>query len=232
MLRLCIDAEILTVAAAVCLRLSVRIGMSDDSQRETCIQKTMKTHRKINVFRLDLSTDDPVSEEPIADASFYFNKTHILKIVSARTENVLREKIRNAAQRLRQQSPDFIISNAARFLYAKKNDTPLRRTACKFPLTKTRCLTKRNKFIAKNVQTVFLEPRDIGHDRWTLATLRFALGRASADRVATTTQIEKLRGVCPSRFVHARRPVQWPRQMGFSHIYIYIWNYSWTSMPG
>ena len=72
--------------------------------------------------------------------------------------------------------------------------------------------------LRKMSKTVFLEPRDIGHDRWTLATLRFALGRASADRVATTTQIEKLRGVCPSRFVHARRPVQWPRQMGFSHI--------------
>ena len=70
----------------------------------------------------------------------------------------------------------------------------------------------------KMSKTVFLEPRDIGHDRWTLATLRFALGRASADRVATTTQNEKIRGVCPSRFVHARRPVQWPRQMGFSHI--------------
>ena len=68
-------------------------------------------------------------------------------------------------------------------------------------------------------KTIFLEPRDIGHDRWTLATLRFALGRASAVRVATTTQNEKIRGVCPSRFVHARRPVQWPRQMGFSHIH-------------
>ena len=124
MSRLCIHAELLTVAAAMCLRLSVRIGMSDDSQRETCIQKTMKTPRKVHVFRLDLSTDDPVSEEPVADASFYPNKTHILKIISARTENVLREKIRNAAQRLRQQSPDFIISNAARFLYAKKM-TPL-----------------------------------------------------------------------------------------------------------
>ena len=102
--------------------------------------------------------------------------------------------------------------------YTQKNGTPLRRNACQFPLTKTRCLTKRNKFIAKNVQNRFLEPRDIGHDRWTLATLRFALGRPSADRVAMMTQIEKLRGVCPSRFVHARRPVQWPRQMGFSHI--------------
>ena len=86
-------------------------------------------------------------------------------------------------------------------------------------------LLNTNAGLAEILRTGFLEPRDIGHDRWTLATLRFALGRASADRVATTTQIEKLRGVCPSRFVHARRPVQWPRQMGFSHIYIYIFSY-------
>ena len=84
-------------------------------------------------------------------------------------------------------------------------------------------LTKHQCRPCGNPPNRILEPRDIGHDRWTLATLRFALGRASADRVATTTQIEKLRGVCPSRFVHARRPVQWPRQMGFSHIYIYIY---------
>ena len=217
MSRLCIHAELLTVAAAMCLRLSVRIGMSDDSQRETCIQKTMKTHRKINVFRLDLSTNDPVSEEPVADASLN-NKTHILKIISARTENVLRETIRNAAQRLRQQSPDFIISDATRFLSAKKMAPLCGEMRANFRSQKQDALLNVTNSSRKMSKTVFLEPRDIGHDRWTLATLRFALGRASAVRVATTTQNEKIRGVCPSRFVHARRPVQWPRQMGFSHM--------------
>ena len=149
---------------------------------------------------------------------FTRNKTHILKIISARTENVLREKIRNAAQRLRQQSPDFIISNAARFLYAKKMTPLCGEMRANFRTQKQDALINVTNSSRKMSKTVFLEPRDIGHDRWTLATLRFALGRASADRVATTTQIEKLRGVCPSRFVHARRPVQWPRQMGFSHI--------------
>ena len=220
------------MAAAMCLRLSVRIGMSADSQREACIQKTMKTHRKINVFRLDLSTNDPVSEEPVADASFYPNKTHILKIISARTENVLREKIRNAAQRLRQQSPDFIISNAARFLYAKKMAPLCGEMRAIFRSQKQDALLNVTNSSRKMSKTVFLEPRDIGHDRWTLATLRFALGRASAVRVATTTQNEKIRGVCPSRFVHARRPVQWPRQMGFSHIKctIIIVMFKWFSI--
>jgi len=40
----------------------------------------MKTHRKINIYRLDLSTEDAAREKPFADVSFHHNKTHILKI--------------------------------------------------------------------------------------------------------------------------------------------------------
>ena len=106
-----------------------------------------------------------------------------------------------------------------RTIFIREKMTPLRgEMRANFRSQKQDALLNVTNSSRKMSKTVFLEPRDIGHDRWTLATLRFALGRASADRVATTTQIEKLRGVCPSRFVHARRPVQWPRQMGFSHI--------------
>ena len=50
MSRLCIDAELLTVAAAMWLRLSGQNGMPDDSQSEKCIKKTMKAYRKINIL--------------------------------------------------------------------------------------------------------------------------------------------------------------------------------------
>ena len=40
----------------------------------------MKTPRKIEIFRLDLSTEDVAREEPLADVSFYLDKTHIFEI--------------------------------------------------------------------------------------------------------------------------------------------------------
>ena len=40
----------------------------------------METHRKINIFRLDLPTEDAAREKPFANVSFYLNKTHIFKI--------------------------------------------------------------------------------------------------------------------------------------------------------
>lgn len=40
----------------------------------------MKTHRRINIFRLDLSTEDVAREEPLADVSFHFDKIRISKI--------------------------------------------------------------------------------------------------------------------------------------------------------
>ena len=62
MLHLCIDSEILAAAAAVWLRLSGRNEMPDNSQTKTCVGKTMKTHRKINISRLDLSTKEVARE--------------------------------------------------------------------------------------------------------------------------------------------------------------------------
>ena len=56
--RLCIDAELLALAPAVWLQVSRQTGMPDNWQSEACVQKTMKTHRKINIFRLDLSAED------------------------------------------------------------------------------------------------------------------------------------------------------------------------------
>ena len=64
MLHLCIDPEIVAAAAAVWLRLSGRNEMPDNSQTKTRVQKTMKTHRKINISRLDLSTEDANREKP------------------------------------------------------------------------------------------------------------------------------------------------------------------------
>ena len=58
MLHLCIDLEILVAAAAVWLRLSGQNEMPNISQTETCGEQTMKTYRKINIFRIDLSTED------------------------------------------------------------------------------------------------------------------------------------------------------------------------------
>ena len=64
MLQLRIDSEILAAAAAMWLRLSGRNEMPDNSQTKTRVEKTMKTHRKINISRLDLSTEDANREKP------------------------------------------------------------------------------------------------------------------------------------------------------------------------
>jgi hypothetical protein len=64
MLHLRIDSEILAAAAAMWLRLSGRNEMPDNSQTKTCVGKTMKTHRKNNISRLDLSTEDANREKP------------------------------------------------------------------------------------------------------------------------------------------------------------------------
>ena len=82
MLHLCIDSEILAAAAAVWLRLSGRNQMPNKSQTETCVEKVGKTLRKINIFRLDLLTEDAAIEKPFANVPFYSNKTHILEINS------------------------------------------------------------------------------------------------------------------------------------------------------
>ena len=44
-------------------------------QTDSCAEKVIKTHRKINIFRLDLATKDAASEKHFADVSFYLNKT-------------------------------------------------------------------------------------------------------------------------------------------------------------
>ena len=42
----------------------------------------MKTHRKSNIFRMGLLTEDAAIEKPFANVPFYLNKTHILEINS------------------------------------------------------------------------------------------------------------------------------------------------------
>jgi hypothetical protein len=53
--------------------------MPDNSQSETCVEKTMKTLHKTNFFRIHLSAKDATREKPFADVSFYLNKTHIFE---------------------------------------------------------------------------------------------------------------------------------------------------------
>ena len=55
--RLCIDSEILAVAAAMWLRLSGQSKMPDNSESETCGEQTMKTRRKMNIVGMDLSRE-------------------------------------------------------------------------------------------------------------------------------------------------------------------------------
>ena len=80
MLHLCIDSEILAAAVAVWLRLSGRNQMPNKSHTETCVGKMGKTHRKINIFRLDLATEDAASKKHFADVSFYLNKTQLFEM--------------------------------------------------------------------------------------------------------------------------------------------------------
>ena len=80
MLHLCIDSEILAAAAAVWLRLSGRNEMPNNSQTKTCVGKTMKTHRKTNISRLDLSTKEVARERPCLNVSFYLIKTHSFEV--------------------------------------------------------------------------------------------------------------------------------------------------------
>ena len=80
MLHLCIDSEILAAAAAVWLRLSGRNQMPNKSQTETCVGQVMKTPRKINIFRLDLATEDAASEKHFANVSFYLIKIHFFEV--------------------------------------------------------------------------------------------------------------------------------------------------------
>ena len=102
MLQLRIDSEILAAAAAMWLRLSGRNEMADNSQTKTRVEQTMKTLRKINISRLDLSTEDADREKPYAEVSFYLNKTHIFEIGRARQKKRTMGDISNTAQRLLQ----------------------------------------------------------------------------------------------------------------------------------
>ena len=63
------------VAAAVWAKWNARRFTKWHAHR-----KTMETPRKINIFRLDLPTEDAAREKPFANVSFYLNKTHIFKI--------------------------------------------------------------------------------------------------------------------------------------------------------
>ena len=54
--------------------------MPNISQTTTGGAKTIKTHRKINIFKTELSTEAPTGEEPFAKSSFYLNKTHFSEI--------------------------------------------------------------------------------------------------------------------------------------------------------
>ena len=76
--------------------------MPNISQTTTGGAKTIKTHRKINIFRIELSTEAPTGEEPFAKSSFYFNKTHIFEIGRARQKITTMGNNSKTAQRLPQ----------------------------------------------------------------------------------------------------------------------------------
>ena len=124
MLHLCIDSEILAAAAAVWLRLSGRNQMPNNSQTDSCVEKVMKTHRKINIFRLDLATEDAASEKHFADVSFYLNKTHISEIdyeIARRAHGPLR------AHSCRARVPDCVI-----FILPKNYPPESKKKHCKY----------------------------------------------------------------------------------------------------
>ena len=152
MLHLCIDSEILAAAAAVWLRLSGRNQMPNNSQTDSCVEKVMKTHRKINIFRLDLATEDAASEKHFADVSFYLNKTHISDIdyeIARRAHGPLR------AHSCRARVPDCVIfilpknhppeSKKKHRKYAGKNDQTF---GCQNHMEQN-VLTKRNRLGSK-----------------------------------------------------------------------------------
>ena len=120
MLRLRCDSEILAAAAALWLRLSGQNGMPNISQTTTSGAKTIKTRRKINIFRIELSTEAPTGEEPFAKSSFYLNKTHIFEIGRARQKITIMGDNSKTAQRLPQYTSDFIKSRHTRFWPRKK----------------------------------------------------------------------------------------------------------------
>ena len=152
MLHLCVDSEILAAAAAVWLRLSGRNQMPNNSQTDSCVEKVMKTHRKINIFRLDLATEDAASEKHFADVSFYLNKTHISDIdyeIARRAHGPLR------AHSCRARVPDCVIfilpknhppeSKKKHRKYAGKNDQTF---GCQNHMEQN-VLTKRNRLGSK-----------------------------------------------------------------------------------
>ena len=66
------------------------------------VKKNIKTHRKITIFRIELSTEAPTGEEPFAKSSFYLNKTHIFEIGRARQQITTMGDNSKTAQRLPQ----------------------------------------------------------------------------------------------------------------------------------
>ena len=69
---------------------------------QRAVQKTIKTHRKITIFRIELSTEAPTGEEPFAKSSFYLNKTYIFEIGRAHQQITTMGENSKTAQRLLQ----------------------------------------------------------------------------------------------------------------------------------
>ena len=80
--------------------------------------------RKIEIFRLDLSTEDVAREEPLADVSFYLDKTHIFEIGRAHQQK--RDGGRNFKHRTKAPTINLSFQQIPThtFLNAKKNLHP------------------------------------------------------------------------------------------------------------
>ena len=74
-------------------------GCPDEMKCQTTLKlkrafaKTMKTHRKINISRLDLSTKEVARERPCVNVSFYLIKTHFFEVepdIARRAHGALR----------------------------------------------------------------------------------------------------------------------------------------------
>ena len=126
--------------------------MPTNHQTDSCAEKIIKTHRKINIFRLDLATEDAASEKHFADVMFYPNKTHISEIdyeIARRAHGPLR------AHSCRARVPDCVI-----FILPRNHPPESKKKHRKYAGTKYRTfgcqnhmeqnvLTKRNRLGSK-----------------------------------------------------------------------------------
>ena len=109
--------------------------------------KTLKTPRKNNIFRLDLSTEDAAIEKPVANVSFYLNKTHIFEINSDITQRAHGPHRARLAHSCRTCVPYFVD-----FHHARKITSPRqKKKRGKYAEKKRRIFFDENRYALLNV---------------------------------------------------------------------------------